>query len=157
VVDSIETIIRENMNNGQYASTNQDIVRLVYVDTVPGQPESNTEDASTGGENNDNSASTERGTPNELRVGLFVGIIGAAAIIAGVLYRTRRNRLADDETDLQTTNAASTMQAKEPVQSYNDGGVISYEDSVRSYDESGMVMADTGMDSASSDGLGIAS
>jgi hypothetical protein len=160
VTNSIESIIRENMNNGQYASTNQDIVRLTYLDTVPRQPESNTEDENTGSENNnDNADANQSGTPSQLMVGLFVGIIGVALIIAGVLYRTRRNRLADDETDLQTANVASAMQPNETnMMSFNDdAGAISYEDSVRSYDESGMVMADTGMDSASTDGLGCAS
>jgi hypothetical protein len=156
MTDSIEMTIRENMNNGQYASTNQDIVRLVYLDTVPSQPESNTEDGNTGNESNSSTDTNEKGTSSQLMVGLFVGIIGGAAIIAGVLYRTRRNRLIDDETDLQTANAPSAMQAQETNQLFNDAGGVSYEDSVRSYDESGMMMADTGMDSASSDGLGAA-
>jgi hypothetical protein len=150
---TIESIIREKMNNGAYASANDDIVRLVYLDSTPTSPESNTGE-STGTDNN--GGSTGRGTSNELRVGLFVGLIGGAIIIAGVLYRKKRNRHADDETDMHTTNAGSAMQSQDPTQSINDAGIISYEESAVSYDESGMVMADTGMDSASSDGLGMA-
>ncbi|KAG7356650.1 hypothetical protein IV203_001336 [Nitzschia inconspicua] len=146
----IKRIIRKNMDNGVYASSNSDIVRLSYLDVAPSPPESGL-DGNTGGENNE--GTTGGGTSNELRVGLFVGLIGGAIIIAGVLYRKVRTRHTDDETDLQTTNAGSAMQPQEPL---NDAGVISYEESVASYDETGMVMADTGMDSVSSDGLGIA-
>lgn len=151
--ETIESIIRENMNNGAYASANPDIERLVYLDTTPSRPDSNTGD-NTGSVNDE--TSDRGGVSNELRVGLFVGLIGGAIVIAGVLYRAGRNGHSDDETELQTAQLGSVMQPPQASQSFNDAGAISYEDSVPSYDESGMVMADTGMDSASSDGLGIA-
>ncbi|KAL3927795.1 MAG: hypothetical protein SGARI_005227 [Bacillariaceae sp.] len=151
--DKIQQVIRDNMNSGAYNVVSDDIVRLVYLDTLPNPPESNT-----GGDGNSGTGGEDgtSGRSNQLRVGLFVGLFGGAAIIAGVLYRTRRNRNVDDETDMQTNNGASA--ALQPADSQS--GIISLEDSggmlSHSYDESGMVMADTGMDSVSSDGLGIA-
>jgi hypothetical protein len=151
--EMIQMLIRENMNSGAYNDVSDDIVRLVYLDTMPSPPESNTEDSNSGSGSTDGSS----GGVSQLRVGLFVGLFGGAAIIAGVLYRTRRNRTVDDETDMHTTNVGSVM----PAESEDHGaGVISLEDSggmlSQSYDDSAMVMADTGMDSASSDGLGVA-
>ena len=103
--EMIQGVIRENMNNGDYGSVSPDIVRLVYLDTAPNPPESNT------GENNSGSDGTDgtSGRSNTLMVGLFVGVFGGVAIIAGVLYRTRRNKNVDDETDMHTTNAGSAL------------------------------------------------
>ncbi|KAL3939738.1 MAG: hypothetical protein SGARI_001262 [Bacillariaceae sp.] len=154
--DMIQGVVRENMNNGAYNSVSDDIVRLVYLDTMPNPPESNT------GENNSGNGGTDEtsGRISQLRVGLFVGIFGGVAIIAGVLYRARRNKNADDETDMQTANVGSAIQPDESADEYGVGA-ISLEDSggmlSQSYDDnSHNHMADTGMDSVSSDGLGIA-
>ena len=152
--EMIQGVIRENMNSGAYGSVSSDIVRLVYLDTTPSPPESNT------GDNNSGNSSTDgtSGRSNQLRVGLFVGIFGGVAIIAGVLYRARRHKNVDDETDMHTTNVGSAIQP-DPSEEYGVGA-ISLEDSggmlSQSYDDSHNHMADTGMDSVSSDGLGIA-
>jgi hypothetical protein len=143
VESRIQAIIRANMNNGVYAQMINEIVRLQYLDTAPSPEESNTEDNSGNGSTDGPNESNGK----DLRVGLFVGLFAGAAIIAGVLYRTKRNmRGVDDETDIQTNNEAASAA---PSQSYNEAGI-----NTQSYDDSGMVMADTAMDSPSS---GVAS
>lgn len=145
------------MNNGYYNGVNSDIVRLVYLDTTPSPPESSEGD---GTNNNGDNDSTD--TSRDLKVGLFVGLFGVAAIVVGVLYRTRQNRHVEDDGDMHTINEASGLQSPLHAQSQSiDGvGTTSFEDPSgmlsTPYDESGMVMADTAMDSVSSDGLGIA-
>jgi hypothetical protein len=137
----IQDLIRTNMNEGIYESLIPEIVRLRYLDTTPPTGESNTGDGSSSG--NGVNDGTDENSNKDLRVGLFVGLFAGVAIIAGVLYRTKRNmRNIDDETDLQTNNEGASAA---PSQSFNEAGISS-----QSYDDSGMVMADTGMESPSS-------
>ena len=137
----IQDVIRINMNEGIYASLIPEVVRLRYLDSAPTTGESNTGDGSSSG--NGVTDGTDGSSNKDLRVGLFVGLFAGAAIIAGVLYRTKRNmRNIDDQSDLQTNNEGASAA---PSQSYDDAGA-----NTQSYDDSAMVMADTGMESPSS-------
>jgi hypothetical protein len=161
-LDQVTILIKDNINNGVYDSVSDRIVSIRYVETSPNPPDSNNAD---GGNGND-TLNGEDPASRDLRVGLFVSMTVLAVILAGVLYRTRRNmRGSDDQTDLQTNVGGSALQTAslnindpEIASESYDAPSPSY-DTPYSYNESPMAMADTGMDSqsevSSDDGRGL--
>jgi hypothetical protein len=103
---AVKNKIRQEMNSGTFDSSEEDIVKVSYIELAP------LDNAGTTTLQGDNATSPQVSSPIGIRVGLFIGAGIAMAAIYGLAYRQRtKNETDDEETELGTQPPEASEQA----------------------------------------------